>query len=364
MKVEIFDFILPEDNIALRPLKNREEANLLYLNNKGDIADYKVANIVDLLKTDDVLVFNNTKVLPANLKAIRPRFNEQTREYNLANINVNLHMQCDNQSWFAFVRPLKRLNVNDTLYFIKNNFSCYKETILQAIVIEKRENGEVLLKFNLKNEKLNEAIIELGDMPLPPYISTRRAQDEQDNADYQTIFAKEEGAVAAPTAGLHFTEKLFDELKNKHIEYHFITLHVGAGTFLPVKVEDTQNHKMHSENGYIDEQTAFALNSAKKQNRRIIAVGTTALRLLESAVVEKNKIKKWNGATDIFITPGYKFGFVDALITNFHLPRSTLFMLVSAFSGIENIHKTYQHAIKNNYRFYSYGDTSFLELKL
>lgn len=362
MKVDLFDFNLPEENIALRPLENREDANLLYVNKQGLIADYKVADIIDLLKPSDVLVFNNTKVLPANLYAIRPRFDKKTQQYNIAHINVNLHMQCDNESWFAFVRPLKRLNIGDKLYFVKENEISFEKAALQATIEKKDENGEVLLRFNLKNEELNNTIAEFGKMPLPPYIATRRPQDAQDSIDYQTIFAKEIGAVAAPTAGLHFTKNLFSKLKERGIEYYFVTLHVGAGTFLPVKVENTQYHKMHSENGYIDEVTAQKLNLAKQDNRRIVAVGTTVLRLLESAIIAKNKIKAWSGATDIFITPGYEFKFVNVLLTNFHLPRSTLFMLVAAFSGIENIKQAYKHAIANKYRFYSYGDTSLLEL--
>lgn len=362
MKVSLFDFNLPEENIALRPLQNREDAKLLYVNKHGDLTDYKVADIIDLLNTGDVLVFNDTKVLPANLKAVRSRFNKAKQEHNLANINVNLHMQCDRNSWRAFVRPLKRLNIGEKLYFIKHDELNLDNSFLQADVLEKYNSGEVLLKFNLENVKLNEAIVELGKMPLPPYIASRRKQDEQDKTDYQTIFAKEEGAVAAPTAGLHFTQNLFQKLKERNIEHYFVTLHVGAGTFLPVKADDTKDHKMHSEIGYLSNDVAKALNTAKLKDRRIIAVGTTALRLLESAAIEKNKLKAWSGPTDIFITPGYKFDFVDGLITNFHLPKSTLFMLVSAFCGIETMKKAYRYAISNNYRFYSYGDTSFLEL--
>lgn len=362
MKVNLFDFNLPEKNIALRPLPNREDAKLLYVNDKGDLSDYKVSDLIDLLQPGDILVFNDTKVLPANLKAVRSRFNKSKQEYNLSNINVNLHMQCDSDSWRAFVRPLKRLNVGEILYFVKDKQVDLGKSFLQANILEKYDSGEVLLKFNLKNAKLNEAIVECGKMPLPPYIAARREQDEQDKADYQTIFAKEEGAVAAPTAGLHFTQNLFQKLKESNIEYHFVTLHVGAGTFLPVKVDDTKDHKMHSEVGYLSADVVKALNAAKLQNRRIIAVGTTALRLLESAAVSKNKLKAWSGATDIFITPGYKFAFVDGLITNFHLPKSTLFMLVSTFCGIETMKKAYEYAIAHDYRFYSYGDTSFLEL--
>lgn len=355
MRVDLFDFELPEANIALRPLADREAAKLLYVAANGALSDNKVADIPGLLRPDDILVFNNTKVLPANLKAVRSRASV------FANINVNLHKRLDIDKWMAFVKPAKRVAVGETLYFLKADTNLARASLC-ATILEKYDNGEVLLHFNLQNEALNAAINYLGHMPIPPYIASRRKQDIQDVKDYQTIFAQEEGAVAAPTAGLHFTENIFKQLQAKNIEYHFLTLHVGAGTFLPVKVEDTDAHIMHSEMGYLPISLAQTLNVAKSQQRRIIAVGTTSLRLLESASIDHNKLASFSGETNIFITPGYKFKFVDALITNFHLPRSTLFMLVSAFCGLNTMNKAYAHAITHNYRFYSYGDTSFLEL--
>lgn len=347
MKVELFDFYLPEACIALRPLVEREAAKLLHVNALGELKDYNIGNLNQLLQAGDVLVFNDTKVLPACLSA------QRIRGDSVATININLHMRMDEDLWCAFARPLKRLKLGEELIFSSQ---------LQAEILQIQAGGEILLRFNKTGNDLNAAIFSLGQMPLPPYIARRRLLDERDKLDYQTVFAKHEGAVAAPTAGLHFTSSFLAELKKAGIEQHYLTLHVGAGTFLPVKVNDTTDHKMHSEVGYINAQTVEKLNLAKKQGRRIIAVGTTALRLLESVSDANSELHVWSGPTDIFITPGYKFRFVDCLITNFHLPKSTLFMLVCAFSGLAQMKNAYSHAINNAYRFYSYGDASFLEL--
>lgn len=361
MLVDFFDFNLPEKNIALRPLSNRGAAKLLHISSKGNLQNYQVKDLLSLLKDDDVLVFNNTKVLPARL------FGHRYRGENIASIFVTLHKEIEENDdcWRAFIRPLKRLKIGEEIVFHKKESLNQKKDekeifILKAILVEKYQEGEVCLRFNAKGKFLKECFFDYGVMPLPPYISSRRDEDHQDERDYQTIFAKHEGAVASPTAGLHFDENLLEVLKQK-VDIVFVTLHVGAGTFFPVKVDDTSEHVMHKEYAYLDEKTANFLNLAKKEGRRIIAVGTTSLRVLESAAVSHHKVIPYQKETDIFITPGYDFLFVDALITNFHLPRSTLFMLVSAFCGLETMQRAYQYAIDNGYRFYSYGDTSFLE---
>lgn len=347
MKVDLFDFSLNDEQIALRPMLQREAAKLLHVNQNGELKDYHIGDLLQLLKPSDILVFNDTKVLPACLHATRRRGDAS------ANININLHMRVNDDSWLAFARPLKRLRVGEKLVFSAN---------LEAAILNIECSGEILLQFNKSGLDLNAAILAVGYMPLPPYIARKRKQDEQDAIDYQTIFARYEGAVAAPTAGLHFTPELMQLLKDAGIAQHYITLHVGAGTFLPVKVAETNDHKMHSEIGHINAETVAQLNLAKKRGQRIIAVGTTALRLLESASSVQGELEVWTGPTDIFITPGYKFRFVDCLLTNFHLPKSTLFMLVCAFSGLPQMKRAYSHAIGHNYRFYSYGDASFLEL--
>jgi S-adenosylmethionine:tRNA ribosyltransferase-isomerase len=261
--------------------------------------------------------------------------------------------------WKAFVRPGKRVAEGDRIQFGHSAEACMLGA-LDATVVEKGEAGEVLLAFDLSGPLLDEALHAVGHIPLPPYIASKRPDDEQDRKDYQTVYAREEGAVAAPTAGLHFTPGLFAALDARGIERHFVTLHVGAGTFLPVKADDTADHKMHAEIGYVSAETAAAINAARAESRRVVAVGTTSLRLLESAAAPDGTMAAWSGATDIFITPGYKFRAVDVLMTNFHLPRSTLFMLVSAFSGLETMRDAYRHAIDTGYRFYSYGDASLL----
>lgn len=317
------------------------------------LEDRIVRDLPSLLKDGDVLVFNDTKVIPAQLKGIRKRGDA------MAQVEATLHMRVAPDRWQAFVRPGKRVAAGDRIHFGHDQNSCFLGQ-LDATVIEKGEAGEVLLGFDLSGPFLDEALHAVGHIPLPPYIASKRDDDERDRSDYQTIFAREEGAVAAPTAGLHFTPELFAALDAKGIERRFVTLHVGAGTFLPVKADDTADHKMHAEIGSVSAETAAALNAAKARGGRIVAVGTTSLRLLESAAKEDGRLKAWSGPTDIFITPGYRFRTADMLMTNFHLPRSTLFMLVSAFSGLDTMRSAYAHAIENRYRFYSYGDASLL----
>lgn len=355
MQVDLFDFDLPEKQIALRPAVPRESARLLHVMKNGNLEDLHVADLPSLFKKGDALVFNDTKVIKAQLQG------ERHRDGATAHIGATLHQRVAPDQWKAFVRPAKRLKVGETVIFFGKDTKLPIDNVLQAVVRAKSENGEVLLQFDKAGAELDREIALIGHMPLPPYIALKRGEDKRDETDYQTVYAREEGAVAAPTAGLHFTKELMQQIRERGVEEHFLTLHVGAGTFLPVKVEDTKDHKMHSEFGHIDQQTADALMAVKRRGNRVIAVGTTAMRLLESAADDKGNLKAWSGSTDIFITPGYHFRFVDCLMTNFHLPRSTLFMLVSAFSGLDTMKHAYQHAIETGYRFYSYGDTSFLE---
>jgi S-adenosylmethionine:tRNA ribosyltransferase-isomerase len=352
MRVDDFDFDLPSENIALRPIEPRESARLLYIDANG-LSDFLVGDLPSLLRDDDVLVFNDTKVIPAQLFGIRER------DGNIAQIEATLHMREALDKWRAFLRPGKRVKVGERVRFGHDNNACLAG-VLDAIVLEKGEGGEAVLHFDLAGPALDDAIRNHGHVPIPPYIAAKRGDDDQDRHDYQTIFARTEGAVAAPTAGLHFTPELFAAFDAKGIERHFVTLHVGAGTFLPVKADDTSNHKMHHEIGVIDVETAAQLNAAKREGRRIIAVGTTSLRLLESASDAQGQLSAYSGATDIFITPGYQFKFIDGLITNFHLPRSTLFMLVSALTGLDVMQNAYRHAIDSGYRFYSYGDACLI----
>jgi S-adenosylmethionine:tRNA ribosyltransferase-isomerase len=312
-----------------------------------------VRDLPSLLQPGDVLVFNDTRVIPAQLKGMRRR-GEAT-----ALVDATLHMRVGPDRWLAFMRPGKRVAEGDRIHFGHDGSSCFLGQ-LDATVVEKREGGEVLLSFDVSGPFLDEALHAVGHIPLPPYIASKRADDERDRLDYQTIYAREEGAVAAPTAGLHFTPELFAALDDMGVERRFVTLHVGAGTFLPVKADDTDQHRMHAESGVVSAETAAALNAARERGSRIVAVGTTSLRLLESAAAEDGSLKEWSGATDIFITPGYRFRTADMLMTNFHLPRSTLFMLVSAFAGMETMRAAYEHAISTGYRFYSYGDSSLL----
>ncbi|ESX24373.1 MULTISPECIES: tRNA preQ1(34) S-adenosylmethionine ribosyltransferase-isomerase QueA [unclassified Mesorhizobium] len=353
MRVDLFDFDLPEERIALRPAEPRDSAKMLVVRPGEGLSDRAVGDLPSLLNAGDVLVFNDTKVIPAQLRGIRRRGEAQ------AQVDATLHMRMAPDRWLAFMRPGKRIAAGDRIHFGHDGNSCFLGQ-LDATVIEKGDAGEVLLGFDLSGPFLDEALHAVGHIPLPPYIASKRNDDARDLTDYQTIYAKEEGAVAAPTAGLHFTPELFAALDAKAIERRFVTLHVGAGTFLPVKADDTADHKMHAETGSVSEATADALNGAKARGGRIIAVGTTSLRLLESAARPDGSLTAWSGPTDIFITPGYRFKTADLLMTNFHLPRSTLFMLVSAFSGLDTMRAAYAHAIENRYRFYSYGDASLL----
>lgn len=353
MRVDLFDFDLPEERIALRPADPRDTARLLVVRPEQELDDRIVRDLPGLLRPGDALVFNDTKVIPAQLSGLR------RREGALAQIDTTLHMRVAPDRWKAFARPAKRLDVGDRIEFGHGGSACLLGS-LDATVAEKGEAGEITLAFDLSGPALDEALHAVGHIPLPPYIASKRVEDERDQTDYQTIYAREEGAVAAPTAGLHFTPELFAALDAAGVERHFVTLHVGAGTFLPVKADDTEDHRMHAEIGHVSAETATALNCVKARGGRIVCVGTTSLRLLESAAGADGELAEWSGATDIFITPGYRFRTADMLMTNFHLPRSTLFMLVSAFSGLETMRVAYDHAIRNGYRFYSYGDASLL----
>ncbi|CCF19518.1 S-adenosylmethionine:tRNA ribosyltransferase-isomerase [Pseudorhizobium banfieldiae] len=356
MRVDLFDFDLPEENIALRPASPRDAARMLVVRPGGTpvISDRAVRDLPSLLREGDALVFNDTRVIPAQLEGQRVR--EGGSELP---VSATLHMRAGPERWKAFARPGKRIKVGDRILFGHSGDACLLGT-LNATVEAKGEGGEITLLFDLSGPALDEAIMTVGHIPLPPYIADKRPEDERDREDYQTIYAREQGAVAAPTAGLHFTPELFAALGEAGIERHFVTLHVGAGTFLPVKADDTSEHRMHAEIGHVSSDTAERLNAVRKRGGRIVSVGTTSLRLLESATAEDGTINPWSGSTDIFITPGYRFRAVDILMTNFHLPKSTLFMLVSAFSGLETMRGAYEHAIGTGYRFYSYGDASLL----
>ncbi|PCJ71345.1 MAG: tRNA preQ1(34) S-adenosylmethionine ribosyltransferase-isomerase QueA [Rhodobiaceae bacterium] len=345
MRVDAFDFDLPEARIALRPARPRDAARLLVIGpEQGVLQDASVSALADWLVPGDVLVFNDTKVIPARLSGTRSRGDV------VAKIEITLHQRLSPNEWLAFAKPAKRLAPGDRVQFSE---------ALSAEVMG-REGGEVHFQFSQTGAMLDAAIAAVGVMPLPPYIASKRATDEADAADYQTYFAREPGAVAAPTAGLHFTQSLLDSLEAKGIGFAKVTLHVGAGTFLPMSVDDTDDHKMHSEVGSVSEATADMLNTTRKKGGRIIAVGTTSLRLLESATTETGEVQPWSGATDIFITPGYRFRAIDVLMTNFHLPKSTLFMLVSAFRSLGEMQNAYAHAIQAEYRFYSYGDACLI----
>jgi len=353
MRVDDFDFDLPEERIALRPAEPRDAARLLVVRPGQGSKDSVVNRLPELLQPGDALVFNDTKVIPAQLFGIRERDGSASR------IEATLHMRAGPDRWKAFLRPAKRVREGERIRFGHDGNACFLGS-LDATVAEKGEGGEALLVFDLSGPILDDAIRAAGHVPLPPYIASKRGDDARDLSDYQTIYAREEGAVAAPTAGLHFTPDLMRALDERGIERHFLTLHVGAGTFLPVKAEDTRDHRMHAEVGHVSAETAAALNAVRAKGGRIVSVGTTSLRLLESAAAEDGTLSAWSGATDIFITPGYRFRAVDILMTNFHLPRSTLFMLVSAFCGLETMRAAYAHAIAEKYRFYSYGDASLL----
>lgn len=353
MRVDLFDFDLPEELIALRPADRRGEARLLHVvpGTPPGLSDHRVCELPDMLRAGDVLVFNDTRVLPAALSGVR------LRGETSAQVSVNLHKRMAPDTWRAFARPAKKISAGDRIAFTAPGIV----EPLSAEAVETPGGGEIVLRFDLEGEGLNARLKTVGAMPLPPYIVSKRAPDERDVSDYQTVYAREEGSVAAPTAGFHFTQPMLEDLNRRGIETVFLTLHVGAGTFLPVKSDDTLDHVMHAEYGMIDAASATRLTAAKQAGRRIIAVGTTSLRLLESAATVDGEIKPFAAETDIFITPGYRFRAIDALITNFHLPRSTLFMLVSALAGLETMQQAYAHAISNQYRFYSYGDASLIE---
>ncbi|WP_321325718.1 tRNA preQ1(34) S-adenosylmethionine ribosyltransferase-isomerase QueA [uncultured Parasphingorhabdus sp.] len=339
MRVDLFDFALPQDRIALRPAVPRDSAKMLRVD--GDrMSDHSVSDLPQLLGPQDILAFNDTKVIPAQLQGTR----------GAAKIGATLHKRVDLRRWQAFIRNAKRLRVGEVVDFGSD---------VSAEAEAKLDDGSFILHF-LGDEPVELLLERAGTMPLPPYIASKRAIDARDAEDYQTMFAREKGAVAAPTAALHFTDRLLDALAAAGIGSETLTLHVGAGTFLPVKVDETDDHQMHSEWGRIDAATADRLNAARKAGGRVIAVGTTSLRLLESATGEDGIIRPFEGDTDIFITPGYQFRAIDGLMTNFHLPKSTLFMLVSALMGLETMQAVYAHAVAHDYRFYSYGDSSLL----
>jgi S-adenosylmethionine:tRNA ribosyltransferase-isomerase len=353
MRTDLFDFELPPERIALRPISPRDAARLLVVRPGGVAQDRAVRDLPDLLQPGDAVVVNDTRVISARLVGRRIGRGEEPR------IEATLHRRLDGSRWRAFVKPGRRLQTGDVVRFGDEGKVCFLGQ-LDATVEGKGEGGEVTLAFAFHGAVLDEAIEERGAMPLPPYIASRRPPDEQDRADYQTMFANAEGSVAAPTAGLHFTDALVDRLKARGIAVHTVTLHVGAGTFLPVKADETSDHRMHAEAGKVSAETAAALNAVRHTGGRIVAVGSTALRLIESATGDDGVIRAFAGETALFITPGYRFRAVDVMMTNFHLPRSTLFMLVAAFCGLEVMHRAYAHAIASGYRFYSYGDACLL----
>ena len=353
MRTDLFDFELPPESIALRPASPRDSARMLVVHPDGVLRDASIADLPHWLEPGDQIVVNDTKVISAQLKG--RRIGRETEP----KIEATLIKRLDGSRWQALVKPAKKLAPGDTIRFGNEGKVCLLGN-LDAEVEAKGQEGEVTLSFSFHGPVLDQAIADVGATPLPPYIASKRTPDDQDVSDYQTMFAANEGAVAAPTAGLHFTPALEAALRNRGVTLHRLTLHVGAGTFLPVKVDETSEHKMHAEWGRIDAATAHRLNAVKARGGRVIAVGTTSLRLIESAAGEDGVIRPFEGDTAIFITPGYRFRGIDGLMTNFHLPRSTLFMLVSAFSGLETMQGAYAHAIKNGYRFYSYGDACLL----
>ena len=353
MRTDLFDFDLPDTHIALRPAVPRDSARMLVVCPGEALKDATVGDLPQFLKVGDQLVVNDTRVISAQLSG--RRIGRETEP----KIDVTLIKRLDGSRWQALARPAKKLAVGDGVRFGNEGRVCLLGN-LDAQVESKGDNGEITLSFAFHGPILDQAIADFGAPPLPPYIASKRAPDDRDAADYQTMFAVNEGAVAAPTAGLHFTLELEAALRAKGIGLHRVTLHVGAGTFLPVKADDTSAHRMHSEWGEVSASTANALNTARKNGGRFVAVGTTSLRLLESAANDDGTIRSFSDETAIFITPGYRFKAVDVLMTNFHLPRSTLFMLVSAFSGLDEMKQAYAHAIQSGYRFYSYGDACLL----
>ena len=352
MRTDLFDFELPDSAIALHPASPRDAAKMLVIDPRAGLSDAIVRDLPSLLQPGDAMVFNDTRVIPAALEGERIRGDAK------AHVAFNLTKRVDQNRWRAFARPAKRLQIGDRVHLGGTSEMCFA-AVLEATVSDKGDAGEVELAFDLAGPDLDAAIAAQGQMPLPPYIALKRPPDDTDRQSYQTIFARHDGAVAAPTAGLHFTPELLAALTERGISQHTVTLHVGAGTFLPVKADDTADHKMHSEWGEVSAGTVEALRAVRAKGGRIVAVGTTSLRLLESAAAD-GELKPFSGDTAIFITPGYRFRAVDILMTNFHLPRSTLFMLVSAFAGLDTMQTAYAHAIASGYRFYSYGDASLL----
>ena len=346
MRVDQFDFVLPEERIALRPSVPRDAARLLVVDAQGAISHRTVRDLPELLRQGDRLVLNDTKVIAARLRGHRTG-----RGAVPAKIEILLHKRLSQNEYLAFARPARKLAEGDRLRLGRS---------LVAQVLRRGQGGEIEVRFAISGAELDQKIAEQGEVPLPPYIIGKRVADERDREDYQTTFASHDGSVAAPTAGLHFTSELFQRLSERDIEHESVTLHVGAGTFLPVTASDTTAHRMHAEWANLDAVVAARLRAARSAGGRIVAVGTTSLRTLESATSVDGRILPCAGETDIFITPGYKFKAVDILLTNFHLPRSTLFMLVCAFCGADVMHAAYCEAIKENYRFYSYGDACLL----
>ena len=356
MRTDLFDFDLPAERIALRPVHPRDAARLMVVRPGGmpEAEDRRVLDLPELLAPGDCLVVNDSKVISARLKGRRIG-----RGHAEPTIEATLHKRIDGSTWKAFILGAKKVQVGDTLRFGDEGKVCFLGQ-LDAQVSHKDEGGEITLSFAFHGAVLDDAIAERGETPLPPYIASKREPDEQDKADYQTVFAREDGSVAAPTAGLHFTDRLLAMLADRGIAVHKVTLHVGAGTFLPVKADDTAEHEMHAEFATLSSETADALDATRAKGGRIVAVGSTALRTLETAAGEDSTLRAYSGETTLFITPGYRFKAVDVMLTNFHLPRSTLFMLVSAFSGLDTMQRAYRHATRTGYRFYSYGDACLL----
>ncbi len=347
MNLSDFDFDLPEDLIALRPLKPRPSSRMLVAQ-EGRVENSHFADICNYLRSGDLLVLNNTKVIPARLNGRRRRISDQGETF--ANIEITL-ISCDAKGdWLSLAKPARRLNIGEEVHF---------EAGLKATVLSKTSDG-IGLSFNMSGDAFDMVIAQIGTMPLPPYIAGKRPADAKDNDDYQTVFAKELGAVAAPTASLHFDSALLEKLRQHGVNFSEVTLHVGGGTFLPVKTDDISAHKMHSEWGHVSKQAALEIMQTKRAGGRVIPVGTTALRLIETAARETGEIQAWVGDTDIFIKPGFQFQVTDGLITNFHLPKSTLLMLVSALIGLDRCHEIYDYATNERYRFFSYGDGSLL----
>lgn len=337
-----FDYELPRRLIAARPCEPREAARLLRISAAGAFQDGRIADLPGLLLPGDLLVCNDTKVIPARLVARR----------GAALVEVTLHRDCSGGVWRAFAKGARRLHAGDRLVFGEG---------FAATIVEKHPEGDISLRFDLAGAALREALARHGAMPLPPYIKRPRGGDRQDWADYQTIFARAEGAIAAPTAGLHFTHALVEALTRAGVELAALTLHVGPGTFLPVKTADPRDHRMHAEWGVLSAETAARIGAARRRGGRIVAVGTTSLRLLESAAAENGEVRPFAGETRLFIMPGYRFRAIDMLLTNFHLPRSTLLMLVAALAGLDRIKSAYAHAVARDYRFFSYGDACLIE---